>query len=350
MSQSNPTTFDGQNERPGPSHVVINKVTDVSGTQFSVSDNRQWYTNLGRPQRTDMARAYLERILQVIKNKDIVVQRGIMATEKIDCTQLPVYDTAMTGEGASRTQLSCYLYLFRIDCLNAALAVRRRFPAADTRIAVQNLFDRKLVGGEFTIGSDRQEESIVVRTTLYCNLSERQLYGEQNPLQSNELIYAPNVLVFSMVPGLLLPAKQWFYVDVISMPAQKYPNGIEKNQKANDKVEYRQARDRQIMKDKISYVLRAAVSKQCSRVVLSPFGCGIFGHPKKAVANLIGEVFTETDWGSLGLKQIIVAVLDDADGAPTWNTFKNELSGYAGVEIDIDGKIFAQWRYETHSS
>ncbi|KAJ7747927.1 hypothetical protein DFH07DRAFT_1062632 [Mycena maculata] len=139
-----------------------------------------------------------------------------------------------------------------------------------SKVAVLSMASELPPGGGFLSGANSQEESLCMRTTLYASLQEG-FYR----LPELGCIYTQDVCVFRGAYGghaaprtaaEVNPAAEWWFVDVISCAA------------------------RDLMREKIKCVFRAAAANGCRRVVLGAFGCGAFGNPPAEVAQLFRRV------------------------------------------------------------
>jgi uncharacterized protein (TIGR02452 family) len=176
------------------------------------------------------------------------------------------------------------------DTLQAAYDIFRITKATE-KVCVLSMASELRPGGGFLSGANSQEESLCMRTTLYPSLHER-FYR----LPKLGCVFTPDVCVYrgrydtqllsesqpmATAPTAteLSPISQWWFVDVISCAAVRGPE-IDENGR------YAEPAQRDLMREKIKRLLRAAVIKGCRRLVLGAFGCGAFGNPPGEVAEL----------------------------------------------------------------
>ncbi|KAJ7216609.1 hypothetical protein GGX14DRAFT_605480 [Mycena pura] len=163
-------------------------------------------------------------------------------------------------------------------------------------VAVLSMASELRPGGGFLSGANSQEESLCMRTTLYASLLEG-FYR----LPELACVYTQDVCVFRGAYGdrhttpdsVVNPATEWWFVDVISCAAVRGPD-------VDEQGRYADAAQRDLMREKIKCVLRAAVAQGCRRLVLGAFGCGAFGNPPMEVAQLFRRVLLGRDGSGVG--------------------------------------------------
>ncbi|KAJ7716556.1 hypothetical protein B0H16DRAFT_1741217 [Mycena metata] len=162
-------------------------------------------------------------------------------------------------------------------------------------VAVLSMASELRPGGGFLSGANSQEESLCMRTTLYASLQEG-FYR----LPELGCVYTEDVCVFRGTYGNAAtpstnvnPTSEWWFVDVISCAAVRGPD-------VDEHGHYTDAAQRDLMREKIKCIFRAAVGKGCRRLVLGAFGCGAFGNPPTEVAQLFRRVLLGRDGGNKG--------------------------------------------------
>ncbi|KAJ7788087.1 hypothetical protein B0H14DRAFT_2950311 [Mycena olivaceomarginata] len=160
-------------------------------------------------------------------------------------------------------------------------------------VAVLSMASELRPGGGFLTGANSQEESLCMRTTLYASLQES-FYR----LPELGCIYTQDVCVFRGSYGdsesppkaasAVNPTADWWFVDVISCAAVRGPD-------VDEHGNYCDAVQRDLMREKIKCVFRAAAAQGCRRIVLGAFGCGAFGNPPAEVAQLFRRVLLGRD-------------------------------------------------------
>ncbi|KAK0610687.1 hypothetical protein B0T17DRAFT_475815, partial [Bombardia bombarda] len=156
------------------------------------------------------------------------------------------------------------------------------------RLAILNMASPLRPGGGLLSGATSQEESLCRRTTLYPSLSDT-FYR----LPEIGGIYTPDVLVFHVdddpndehldkADG----KKEWFFVDVVSAGALRFPDveQIEDDEGRGGEKRYVEEKDREMVRRKMVAVMRILKAKGVDRVVLGAWGCGAYGNPVGEVA------------------------------------------------------------------
>ncbi|KAJ7291178.1 hypothetical protein C8J57DRAFT_1271625 [Mycena rebaudengoi] len=172
------------------------------------------------------------------------------------------------------------------DTLEVAFQMRE--DGALAKIAVLSMASELRPGGGFLSGANSQEESLCMRTTLYPSLQEG-FYR----LPELGCVYTQDVCVFrgnygdhpgtARAPSDMNPISEWWFVDVISCAAVRGPD-------VDDSGHYADPVQKDLMREKIKRIFRAAVANGCRRLVLGAFGCGAFGNPSAEVADLFKRV------------------------------------------------------------
>ncbi|KAJ7057053.1 hypothetical protein C8F01DRAFT_992447 [Mycena amicta] len=174
------------------------------------------------------------------------------------------------------TQVACKVTVMEGDTLEVAypLAIRN-----SGRVAILSMASELRPGGGFLQGANSQEESLCMRATLYPSLPDA-FYR----LPEVGCIYTQDVCVFRGSYGSdVNPVAEWWFVDVISCPAVRSPD-------VDQEAHYSDPAQRDLMREKIKCIFRAAVLQSCRRLVLGAFGCGAFGNPPREVAELFKRV------------------------------------------------------------
>ncbi|KAF7329830.1 hypothetical protein MKEN_00246400 [Mycena kentingensis (nom. inval.)] len=184
---------------------------------------------------------------------------------------------------------SCAITVVEGDALEAAHELSLRAPG--NKVAILSMASELRPGGGFLLGANSQEESLCMRTTLYPSLPDA-FYR----LPEVGCIYTQDVCVFcgsygvqdtsrnlKAKPDSVNPTVEWWFVDVISCAAVRGPD-------LTDADAYADPAQRDLMREKIKCIFRAAALQGCRRLVLGAFGCGAFGNPPKEVAALFKRV------------------------------------------------------------
>ncbi|KAJ6612772.1 hypothetical protein B0H10DRAFT_2050976 [Mycena sp. CBHHK59/15] len=164
--------------------------------------------------------------------------------------------------------------------------------AGTGKVGILSMASELRPGGGFLTGANSQEESLCRRTTLYASLQES-FYR----LPELGCVYTPDVCVFrgnyGDPSGHRAAADinpDWWFVDVISCAAVRGPD-------VDENGHYVDVAQKDLMREKIKCIFRAAVANECRRLVLGAFGCGAFGNPPEEVAELFRRVLLGREGG-----------------------------------------------------
>ncbi|ETI26597.1 hypothetical protein G647_03375 [Cladophialophora carrionii CBS 160.54] len=151
-----------------------------------------------------------------------------------------------------------------------------------------------------------------MRTSLWPTLQGPKTYR----IETNALLYSVGVRCWGLDPLPFdvsddgLP----FKLDVISCAAPRQPPRF---QHPANGPRYRNDGDRRLMLDKITAILRAAVLKRVTTLILGAFGCGKSKNPPQEVAQITKTVLFHPpdgdNWYDCGLKTVVLAIMDDND-------------------------------------
>ena len=202
------------------------------------------------------------------------------------------------------------------------------FAAARTLIArgfenplCLNFASAKNPGGGFLSGSQAQEECLARASGLYESLLLRMEYYEINrkeksPLYTNHLIYSPSVPVIRDDSDHLI--EDPYLISIVTSPAAN-AGAVRKNEPQNAE------RIRPTMEQRIRSVLAVARQHQHNSLVLGAWGCGVFANDPNQVANWFVEALTKDPRFVNQFDSVVFAVLDFADGTPTFEAFQNAM-------------------------
>ena len=174
------------------------------------------------------------------------------------------------------------------------LSDKRTFQAAmqypDKKVAVLNFASATNPGGGVVGGSNAQEECLCRTSTLYANLTDREMMrafykphrqqlrsGQMDFTYNDDLIYTPDVVIFKSDTAFptTLPEHHWQKVDVITCAALNLNYG--RQMISPDELA-------QIHENRCRKILAVAQEQNVEVVILGAFGCGAFGNPPEIVA------------------------------------------------------------------
>ena len=174
------------------------------------------------------------------------------------------------------------------------LSDKRTFQAAmqysDKKVAVLNFASATNPGGGVVGGSNAQEECLCRTSTLYANLTDREMMrafyqphrqqlrsGQMDFTYNDDLIYTPDVVIFKSDTAFptTLPEHHWQKVDVITCAAPNLNHG--RQMISPDELA-------QIHENRCRKILAVAQAQNVEVMILGAFGCGAFGNPPEIVA------------------------------------------------------------------
>jgi len=229
-----------------------------------------------------------------------VLQASARAKSGIEHVQL-LKDKDLPQPSPSKERKRPYINVVTQDTLQAAYELVNQSKDKAGQVAVLSMTSELRPGGGFLSGASAQEESLCLRTTLYASLKE-----EFYRIPELGCIYSPDICVFSglynsnqhskgkteLLPvcnaagesnlysiGQVNPKTAWWFINVISCAAVRNPD-------VDDQGCYYDILQKDLMREKIKRILRAAALHGCRKIVLGAFGCGAFGNPPREVAAL----------------------------------------------------------------
>lgn len=185
-----------------------------------------------------------------------------------------------------------------------ALITARRLKDKYDKVAVLNFACATNPGGGVVTGSEGQEESLCLCTNLYSCLYQEEFwesfYGFYkslgSPYHGDKIIFTPNITVFKRETEFPEYMEDWFNIDVITSAAPDL--GWVKSYK--DQVVYN------VLKNRITAILKVAIDNGEEALVLGAFGCGKFCDPPEIVAKAFKDTLEEGFINSF--KEIVFAV------------------------------------------
>ena len=176
-------------------------------------------------------------------------------------------------------------------------------------VAVLNLASERYPGGGWENGTLAQEEALCYRSSLY-----RSLHHSYYPLPLLAAIYTPTCLLIrsSLSSGhhlLTCPPADLSVTSIITAAALRRPE-------IDHQGFFAHKWDRETTKTKIRGILRLAVLKRHTKIVLGALGCGAFGNPPADVAWCFVEVFEEEEFSGKGwFEDVVFAIIDNVRGS-----------------------------------
>ena len=182
-----------------------------------------------------------------------------------------------------------------------------------------NFASAKNPGGGFLSGSQAQEECLARASGLHQSLSREMTYYDVNrshssSLYTNHIIYSPTVPVFRNDDDTLLPEP--YSVSIVTSPAVN-ASAVRKNEPSVI------SQIQPAMEQRIRSVLAVARQHEHNSIVLGAWGCGVFGNDSHDIARWFADALFDDSRFIGAFDRVVFAVLDSADGTPTYNAFRN---------------------------
>jgi uncharacterized protein (TIGR02452 family) len=238
-----------------------------------------------------------------------VVEIGEAVRLAVHRTQLFVPGDLRVLCDRAQTELSMRSFTTSFEVKNeTTFATARRLVAqyGPDRVAALNFASAKNPGGGFLSGSQAQEESLARASALCACLESQMAYYDANRAATS-LLYTDHMIVSSGVPVFRdnddqLLESPW-QTAIITVPA---PNAaaIAKNDPAS------LASVEPTFRQRVEYVLAAAVVSGHAALVLGAWGCGVFGNDPAIVARLFGEFLQGGGKYAKAFEHVTFAVLD----------------------------------------
>ena len=177
--------------------------------------------------------------------------------------------------------------------------------------AVLNFASDWQPGGAYLYGGSAQEACLCRQSTLYASLTapEAALLYEENqrrrfPLASDTFLFSPYVEIFRASPEKDYALRKHPRVtSVLTVPAPDMRG--EARHLPLEEV-------RRVMRRRMKAFLAAAWLHHCQSITLGAWGCGVFAHDAKNVAEDFYTVLVSEKWQSL-FSAIVFAVYGDDD-------------------------------------
>ncbi|QNM15569.1 MULTISPECIES: TIGR02452 family protein [Fusobacterium] len=227
-------------------------------------------------------------------------------------------DDILENIGQNRYNVECQIVVSQKKTLEAAMEYKEE-------VCVLNFASSYNPGGGVLLGSNAQEESICRCSTLYCNLIQNNILEKfylrhrkekNNFLNTDDLIYTPNVVVFKDDSTYEEYKNIWKMINVISCAAPDLSNAS--INVSEEQLSY-------IYKKRIKRILEVARLKKQKNIILGAFGCGVFSNSPYLVAKSMFEVIREYYYD---FKKIEIAIYDPTSMKINYNTFKEMAKEY----------------------
>lgn len=264
---------------------------------------------------------------------------SIDSTLYIERDQYPTY-------AVDRSKTKCKNYKTKIEVRRAdtlAVAIElTNVPNSDT-VGVLNMANATRQGGGFLEGTTAQEEQLCYRTTLINTLKiqyyplpdawprnypGRPKLDDGTPLENEySVVYSPAVAIYrddqaSEYNVYNTSVRGTEIISVLSVAAlnlSKYKTFDRKS------VVYPNNECREIMTEKIKLLLRVAVRRKKTRLVLGALGCGVFRNPPEEVAPIFRQLLHDEEFKGY-FEHIVFAILPNGEDTRNFDVFAKEFS------------------------
>ena len=187
------------------------------------------------------------------------------------------------------------VYNFKMDIIDAAIFYKKQ----GYNPLLLNMADWNIPGGSVEFGSIAQEEECFRRSNYFNHLTK-----DHYPMGKLDVVYSKDVEFYRLGANyqykiLDEPIK----LDMIASPSLRHP------QLSEDYKKFGNESDILLMTDKIRMLLSVGVENKHDIIVLSSWGCGVYGCPPIHMAKLFRNVI-EKEFSNL-FEGIVFAIHDE---------------------------------------
>jgi uncharacterized protein (TIGR02452 family) len=282
----------------------------------------QWTIMANRKQRARIAAETMEildRGSYTLDGRNISLSEGL--SESCDNTLLYTPDDLDQLIASLRPADPVRTSIGVSNCTTFA-AARRLLADGFSDPLCLNFASAKNPGGGFLSGSQAQEECLARASGLHASLVTQMPYYDVNrncttSLYTNHAIYSPCVPVFREDDDSFLDSP--YQVSIVTSPAVN-AGAVRKNESENiPKIE-------ETMRHRIDSVLAIARQHGHQALVLGAWGCGVFANALADIARWFRDALTSRPIFFGAFHRVEFAVLDFADGTPTFDAFHQTLA------------------------
>lgn len=207
-------------------------------------------------------------------------------------------------------------------------------------VCVHNFASATNPGGGVTKGSSAQEEAICRCSTLYFNISEKEIVegfhdkhrrmlkaGQMDARYNDDCIYTPEVVVFKSDTAFpnQLPENEWYKVDVVTCAApnlRERPSNAMNPGGGNSAIRLTDKELKELHEKRMRRILDIAKKEKVDVLILGAFGCGAFQNSPRVVAEAMATVMKEYQYD---FKVIEFAVYCPPGNMENYEVFKRRL-------------------------
>ncbi|KAK3356599.1 hypothetical protein B0T25DRAFT_537040 [Lasiosphaeria hispida] len=259
--------------------------------------------------RAKKAKATINKVIPALLSAHPRARRGIDSSELITPGNLQMKEDTAPGDVKPSPRVTLRVadtLAVAHSLLTAQDSTRADLNNRQARVVILNMASTLSPGGGFLNGASSQEESLCMRTTLLPSLRDS-FYR----LPELGAVYTPDVLVHRDEQSEdLSKSKRWF-VDCVSAAMLRQPDTDVDGDGAA--VKYANPRDRELVVQKMHFVMSLMQAKGARNVVLGAWGCGAYGNPVGEVATAWKSVLIGSGKGNSGrnwdgIEEIVFAI------------------------------------------
>ncbi|KIW09951.1 hypothetical protein PV08_11727 [Exophiala spinifera] len=263
-------------------------------------------------------------------------------------SRLPVCED-VDGDGPPASPEEPWIELMDCDPLHAAFIASQRYPGKG--VAVHNWADHIMSPDDHTATAHKnlQSESMLVRTTL-----KEHLVDVKFPRDQEDVLYSEGVFCYGLEHGSYDDKRHQFFLSFIGCapPGVRNDPDIRSNDPVNNCILHPQ---RQLIADKVTWILRVAAIQGAAVVVLGAFAAL---EPQSTIARITKDVLLDPPagdkWREAGIQKVILAIPDWPFLKGSFRIFEEVFSGSEHVKVanlgDLLEEIYLRPFFNTQSS
>ncbi len=246
-----------------------------------------------------------QETLKILETGTYTTIKGIVITLSDELEKCKAGTKLYRPDSFSQIELPTAEYKTKFEVTKeTTLSAGRRLCGEDdpSSVVALNFASAKNPGGGFLGGSQAQEESLARSSGLYDSLLTQQEYYDINrqcksTFYTEHMIYSPLVPVFRDDNNQLLESP--YCINMVTSPAVNRGALVQHNSDRLDEIE-------DVMRGRISNLLRVVLENGNENLILGAWGCGVFRNSPQMIASLFKEAFTEEFKNCF--KQVVFAI------------------------------------------
>jgi uncharacterized protein (TIGR02452 family) len=262
--------------------------------------------------RAKKAKATINKVIPALLTAHPRAREGINSSELITPNTPPNHEkqsaTSKPTAHPGRINSPPHITLRVVDTLTAARSLLTCPTSGELdltntkgRVAILNMASPLSPGGGFLHGATSQEESLCMRTTLLPSLRD-----DFYRLPEVGAVYTPDVLVFRDEDAEDLIKRDRWFVNCVSAAMLRQPDT--EMGKDGTPERYTNQKDRDLVLQKMEWVMQVFQAKAAKKLVLGAWGCGAYGNPVDEVAAAWKHVLGGPNARWEGIEEIVFAI------------------------------------------